>query len=280
MNVPTSKIELALKARKRKFGLNYGIAGGLAFALALWGYDGLALSQANALFPWLKLLVGGSLSIIAGGLAGWLTSRFESPLLAVPFWLTASGLLGLFTVIVPLVIAPWITGILAPQIRPFLQYTPHNNLPVMVAVASTWVVVSSIIVAIVQIPLLEQAAFSLSGFEKIRPHLLCAFLLIVSGSVADSLHNRPLRDPIIGLNETIQFSLDTRGQEVDKIIARQKHVAALRPVLELVQPNRNLIVSRYDPFLENIYVLADFGESVIECATFYGNPSNCKPVLP
>jgi hypothetical protein len=278
MDLKSTKMETHLKTRMRKFGFSYGAAAGFAFAIALWGFDGLLLSRAHGLFPWLKLIVGTILTTLTGGLAGWLTARFEKTLLGILFWLGASGLLAIFTSIVPLVLTPRLIGVLEPQIKPFLIYTTYNNLPYMVGVAFGWVVVSSIIIAVVQIPMLDQAIFSITGFGKIKPHIICVFLMLISGSVADSLNNKPLRDPILGLDETIQFMIDTRGQTVEPALSREKHLASFRNVQDAIHENRHLVVSNFDPLLENVEVLINFNEQWVSCSTFYGTPLSCKAI--
>lgn len=280
MNDLTPEKEQFLKSRKRKYGLTYGAAGGLAFAIALWGLDAVLLSQSHAMFPWLKLIVGGILTTLTGGLAGWLTSRFEKILLGFLFWVAASALFGLYIVIVPLVLAPRITGLLVPQISHLLLYTTYDNLPTMVAVAFGWTIVGAIISSVIQIPMLDHAVFSLSGFGKIRPHLLCAVLMLISGGVSDSLNNKPLRDPIVALDSTFQFILDTRGQEIDKATSREKHLASFRFIQEGVTENRQLVVSHYDRLLENIDVLINFNGKWAVCPTFFNSPLTCQPVSP
>jgi hypothetical protein len=272
--------EHLLKVRRQKFGFSYGAVAGLAFAVALWGLDGYLLSGSHALFPWMKLAVGGILTTLTGGLAGWLATRFEKTLIGILFWMAASGLLALFTVSVPLVLAPRLTGVLQPQINSLLLYTTYDNLPTMVSVAFGWIIISAIVIAVIQIPMLDQAVFSISGFGKVKPHILCAILMLISGSVADSLNNKPLRDPILGLDETIQFMLDTRGQEIDPAVSREKHLASFRTIQDDIQESRSLVVSRYDRFLENVQVLVNFNGQWVECSTFYGAPLTCQPISP
>lgn len=280
MNELTPEKEQFLKSRKQKYGLTYGAAGGLAFAIALWGFDAVLLSQSHAMFPWLKLIVGGILTTLTGGLAGWLTSRFEKILLGVLFWIAASALFGLYIVIVPLVLAPRITGLLVPQISHLLLYTTYDNLPTMVAVAFGWAIVAAIISSVIQIPMLDHAVFSLSGFGKIRPHLLCAILMLISGGVSDSLNNKPLRDPIIALDSTFQFIIDTRGQEIDKATSREKHLASFRFIQQDVTEKRQLVVSHYDRLLENFEVLINFDGKWAMCPTFFSSPLTCQPISP
>jgi len=280
MNDSIPNKEQILKIRKQKFGFTYGAAAGLAFAIALWGYDGALLSLSHAMFPWLKLIVGGLLTTLTGGLAGWLTSRFEKILLGVLFWILASALFGLYTVIVPLVIAPRLIGLFVPQISSLLQYTTYDNLPTMIAVAFGWTIVAAIIGSVVQLPMLDHAVFSITGFGKIRPHLLCAILMLISGGVADGLNNKPMREPIIALDETFQFILDTRGQEIDKATSREKHLASFRFIQQDVTESRQLVVSRYDRLLENIHVLVNFNGKWAECPTFFNSPLTCQPISP
>lgn len=280
MLASTPEKEILLKKRRQKYGFSYGAAAGLAFAIALWGYDGLLLSQYHGLLPWLKFLVGGVLTTFTGGLAGWLTSRFEKILPGILFWSIASGLYAVYTNIVPLVLAPRITGWFVPEISSRLLYTPFDNLPTLIGVAFGWNIIASIISGIIQIPMLEPALYSLSGFGKVKPHLLCAFLMLVSGGVADTLVNKPLRDPILGLDTTIQFIVDMRGQSIDKATSREKHLASFRFIDPAIQDSRQLIVSRYDRLLENIYVLINFDGQWAECPTFFGTPLTCQFISP
>jgi hypothetical protein len=280
MNDFTPEKEQLLKSRKQKYGLTYGAAGGLAFAIALWGFDAVLLSQSHGMLPWLKLIVGGTLTTLTGGLAGWLTSRLEKILLGVLFWILTSALFGLYIVIVPLVLAPRITGLFVPQISHLLLYTTYDNLPTMVAVAFGWTIVGAIISGTIQLPMLDHAVFSVSGFGKIRPHLLCAVLMLISGGVSDSLNNKPLRDPIIALDSTFQFIVDTRGQEIDKATSREKHLASFRFIQQDVIENRQLVVSHYDSLLENIDVLINFNGKWAVCPTFYNSPLTCQPISP
>ena len=272
--------ENKIKRQKRKYGLAYGIIAGLAYAAALWGYDGALLSQAHAYYPWIKLIAGGTLAMLAGGLAGWLTVRFEKGLLGVLFWMTTSGLLTWLTLIVPFVLAPFLMGRLSPELHSLLKYEIYPILYTRVSVAFMWVLVAAFIIAVIQIPLADQAVFSVSLFGKLVPYLVCASIMGVSGIVADNLNNQPLRLAILALDNTIQFSLDTRGQDVDPKLAREMQQASLRPVKDIVTDPRWLAISRYDQYLDNIYVLANFDGNWMECGTIYGHVSNCILVTP
>ena len=68
---------------KHRYGIAYGIAAGLGFALSNWGMDAYLLNQVTTLHPWLKLIVAASICVPVGGLAGWLSTRLDKPLLSV-----------------------------------------------------------------------------------------------------------------------------------------------------------------------------------------------------
>lgn len=51
---------------KRRLGMAYGLSLGLAFAVSSWGVDGYLLSQAHALYPWLKLIIGAVICVTIG----------------------------------------------------------------------------------------------------------------------------------------------------------------------------------------------------------------------
>jgi hypothetical protein len=104
--------------------------------------------------------------------------------------------------------------------------------------------------------------------------------MLVSGAITDSLNNQPLREPLVNLDNTIQFSLNARGKEVDPKAAREVHLASLRDVLNVVSQSRRMIVSRYDRSLENVYVVINFNGNWVECSTAFNHPLICKPITP
>ena len=279
LNTPPSS-EPILRKRKQAFGLSYGIVAGLAFSFALWGLDGLRLSQAFAYYPWTKFFAGMPLAVLICGLVGWLTARLERPLIGILLWVVAAGTLAWLTVIVPIVFSPAIMKALNPDLANLLQYTIYDNSTEIAAVAFVWIAIASFIIAVIQVPMVEQAAFSTSIFGKIAPHIICAFLMLVSGSVADNLNNQFLRDPLLSMNDTIQFALDHQGKIVDSKAARDAHIASLRPVQDSLQAKRRLVVSRFDPLLEHVFILINFNGGWVECGTIFNTPLNCAPVSP
>lgn len=265
---------------KRRYGLFYGIVMGLAFATATWGMDAYLLSQANALQPWLKLIVGGLVCALTGGIAGWLTMRLENSLLSLVIWLAAASVFAWMTVALPLQIIPHLLGLLDPDLSSLLSYVYYEDMAARFGVAYVWVGIFVSIGGLLELPMGEPAAFSTSIMGKIVPSLACIALMYISGLIVDGLNNEPLRAAVIAMNETIQFAADHQNEVIDLEVSREKHLASLRTVPDLLTQPRELIVGQFDRYLEQIHILVRFGNEWVDCLTIYNQPSNCKRITP
>lgn len=265
---------------KRRIGMTYGMTVGLSFAASAWGVDGYLLSQAHALYPWLKLIMGAIICATAGGLAGWLVARFEKGILALLFYLGASFVFAWLIVYLPLQIFPRIVLWLDPETGGLLNYIVHENFNSRFAVAWVWVALFVSLAGILQIPLAEPAVFSTSFFGKIAPLIVCSVIMLVSGTILDTVTNEPLRSPILEMDDTIKFSLDHRGEQVDRALARTMHMTSLRGVQDVIDQPRRLIVGSYDQWLGQVNIFVRFGDTWVDCVTVYNQPSFCKYVIP
>ena len=265
---------------KRRIGMAYGMTVGLSLAASAWGVDAYLLSQADALYPWLKLIAGAILCAAAGGLAGWLVARFEKGILALLFYLGASLVFAWLIVYLPLQIFPRIVSWLDPETGGLLNYIFYENFNARFTVAFVWVALFVCLAGILQIPLTEPAVFSTSFFGKITPLLVCSIIMIISGTILDTVINEPLRSPILEMNETIKFSLDHRGEEVDRALAQAMHMTSLRGIQDVIDQPRRLIVGSFDQWIGQVNILVRFGDTWVDCVTVYNQPSFCKYVTP
>jgi hypothetical protein len=265
---------------KRRVGMAYGMTVGLSLAASAWGVDGYLLSQANALYPWLKLIAGAVLCAAAGGLAGWLVARFEKGILALLFYLGASLIFAWLIVHLPLQIFPRMVSWLDPETGGLLNYIFHENFNARFTVAFVWVALFVCLTGILQIPLSEPAVFSTSFFGRITPLIVCSVIMLIGGTILDTVINEPLRSPLLEMNETIQFSLDHRGEEVDRALAQAMHMTSLRGIQDVIDQPRRLIVGSFDQWLGQVNILVRFGDTWVDCITVYNQPSFCKSVIP
>lgn len=263
---------------KHMYGVWFGAALGLIFSIFAWGIDAYSLSQMNGLYPWLKFLGGVIPCMLIGGLAGWLSARFDKPIIALFLWAAAATVFAWLTVSLPLQITPRILGLVEPGIKNLLHYAYYEAFASRFWVAYAWLVIFISLAGLLQIPLSDSAVFATSFFGKISPMLVTFVLMAICGTIVDGLNNELLRSPIDALNTTIQFSLEHRGKEVDLLESRQMHLAALRTVEDLITPDRKFIISGYDQFLEQVQVLARFDTAWVECKLIVNQLISCEQV--
>jgi hypothetical protein len=263
---------------KRRFGMAYGMVVGLSFAVSAWGIDSYLLSRGHAMYPWIKFIIGALICAIVGAIAGWLVAKFEKGILAPLFYLGASFVFSWLIIALPLQIFPKIVLWLDPETGGMLNYILYENFGSRFFIAFAWVALFVTLAGVLQIPLVEPAAFSTSFFGKIAPLVVCTVIMFINGSILDTLNNEPLRTAVLEMDHTVQFSLDHRNEEVDRALARAMHLTALRSVQDVIDEPRQLIVRSYDEWLGQIDVLIRFGNTWVVCTTIYNQPSFCKYV--
>lgn len=263
---------------KHRIGIIYGAVTGLSFALASWGLDAFLISQANGLYPWLKFIIGALICMLAGGLAGWLVARLEKAFWGIPVYLVLSLVFSWLIVALPFQIFPAVVSWLDPETGRLLNYTFYEGFGTRFAIAVGWISLFLALVGVLQIPLAEPAAFATSFFGRIAPLLVASVVMIISGSIVDTLNNEPLRTALLHMENTIEFGVEHQGQEVDRALARTMRQASLRTVQEVLDQPRKLIVGSYDQYLDQIHVLVRFGDTWTDCIVVYNQPSFCKYV--
>jgi hypothetical protein len=263
---------------KQAYGIWYGVAVGLAFAIFAWGWDAYVLSQTNAIAPWLKFIGGLIPCVIVGGLAGALSAWLDRAFLAVLFWAAAGLIFAWLTVTLPLEIAPRLLGMAQPGMEGLLHYESYPEFSTRIGVAFGWIIIFMFISGLLQLPLSESAVFSTSLLGKASPMLISLLLMGIAGTIVDGLNNELLRNPIREMDATIQFFVDNAGKDVEPQTSRKMHQGSLRAVGDLVTAERELIVSGHNEYLEEVDVLIKFENAWVECLVLYNQPSNCKRV--
>ena len=263
---------------KHMYGMWFGAALGLFFSIFAWGIDAYLLSKINSLYPWLKFLVGGIACMSVGGLTGWLSARWDKPLLSFLLWAVAALIFAWLTIALPIQISPTVLGLMQPEIQGLLHYTYYEGFSTIFGLAYVWIAIFVSLAGLLQIPLSDSAVFSTSILGKLKPMLVTLALMAICGTIVDGLNNELLRSPIDALNSTIQYSIDHRGQEIDRLESRRMHLSALRTIEDLITPERRLIVSGYDEFLEQIQILVRFDKVWAECVVIYNQVSICNQV--
>jgi hypothetical protein len=264
-----------------QYGFFYGAMTGLFFVFFAWGMDAILLFQAHAIQPWLKLIVGALVCVPVGGLSGWLTMRFERALLSIPFWVVAGVVFSAMTAALPMGIFPRLLVWIEPDLEGLVSYVVTDAIAVRFLVSFLWVVIFVILAGVLEIPMGQPAAFSTSAMGKLAPLFLCAVLMGIGGTVVDSDNNKPLRDAVIVMNNTLQFAADHQGLEINPAVSRAMHLAALRQISDLVGQPHELIIGAFDQHLDQVHIVVRFdGEALVDCLTVHNQITNCTRIEP
>ncbi len=132
---PHQKIARAVLLRA---GAGYGLLFGLGFALFVWGYDALTMSQSSADMAWAKLLMGLPCLLIIGGAAGILGAWSSSTLFTTFVWVVTMGGIGWLAGHIPFTGMSWLAGVLDPRFAgltpwPYTESNALRTLLVMIA---------------------------------------------------------------------------------------------------------------------------------------------------
>src|SRR5215213_9235820 len=263
---------------KYVYGIWFGTALGLTFSVFAWGIDAYTLSQINGLYPWLKFLGGALPCMIVGGCTGWLAARLDKPILALLLWAIVASFFAWLTISLPLQITPRVLSLVEPDIQDLLHYTYYESFSSRFGIAYAWLAIFVSLAGLLQLPLSDSAVFSTSFFGKVSPILVTLILMAICGTIVDGLNNELLRSPVDSVDKTIQFLIDHRGEKIDVLQSRRMHLSAFRTVEGLITPERRLIVSGYDEYLEQVQVLAHFRDAWVECDLVVNQLISCQQV--
>ena len=266
--------------RKLVFGMIYGLAGGLVFALASWGVNDFLLSRAHFAYPWLTFLLGILPVLLIAGLAGTLTIRLDNALFSAGIWLIAGILLAIVGVWLPLWIVPELLPRLDPVLKNWLAFSWQDAYTFLVFSAAIVAAIGFLIIGLLESVLIEQASYSPYNGAIVMPLLICALISATVGGVVDSMVNVRFRNSALALDRLISFALENEGMPVDLTIARQMHMGALSSIQPNLSEERRMFYFSFNSTAEEGRILVDFNGHWALCDVFLDQPSFCQPVEP
>lgn len=272
-------MKTSVNNRKQLVGLLFGLTAGLAFAVFAWGVDGLVLAGAHGAYPWVKFIPGLIISLICGGLVGWLTIRWQNTVLNLLLWFAFALLLSKLFLWLPIKAAPHIIGWFDGYLGNFLNYPLYKDFSHIQWIGFIVIALISLLCALLENLLIEQALFSTSSFSVIVPIIISFVFFCLAGNTIDGLYNKQIRQPILAVDNLIQFAIDNAGKEVSPETSRAMHLAAVNPIKEYLPLERTIILSNYDQMLGQIDVLVKFNGSWVKCTTVYNQVTFCKLVF-
>jgi Peptidase family M1 domain len=178
-----------------------GVLSGLAFAMAAWGFNGLALARAHAALPWVPLQVGGFFALLVGGITGWISGRLKGQGTRMLAWLFGG------------IVLAWLVYYQASQgyILALQAFSPASNQDIpyhlsLLPADNLLVAYGGMLIAgLLGALLTRRIRASVRLTSRSNRAWVAALILAyaVGGFIVDSAINRPIREPILQLNRAI-----------------------------------------------------------------------------
>ena len=267
-----------ISRKKQIAGFLYGLAAGLAFAIFAWWIDALLLARAHGAFAWVKFLPGIFICAVSGGVVGWLSMLVQKVWFTMLIWLAQALFYSHLILWLPLKLAPPLIKIFNPALGEYLKYPYYPELQQNLWIGFVFIAAVSIVCALLEGILIEQALFTSGKFSLIVPLVVAAMAFALVGKTSDTLLNKHLRDPILSVDKVIEVTLEYEGKEVPSEVARKMRLFALSQVTKAVTSQRKLILSNFDEMMGQVDVLVDFEGQWVKCPVIWNQVSSCSLV--
>lgn len=271
-------METNYQQKKLLYGAIYGLICGLSFVIFTWGIDAILLFRANSTFGYLKLLAGLLIGLPASTLVGRMTVAEGKHLVALFLWSILALLFSWLVLWLPTDGTREIAGELNRNISPYLEYGKIANVWQYRLFLTIIVGLASILCGLLEISLVEGALLNSYPSSILLMAAVGVILFGIAGSACDHMVNTSFREPIIVIHDLLQFARAHQGEEVPVAVARAKHLSSLREISDILNEPYRLTLIKYDQYLGQMEVLANFDGVLVQCTTIYGQPTNCIPL--
>ncbi len=261
--------------RKLKFGLLYGLFCGASFVIFTWGIDAFLLFRASATHSFLKFIVGLLLCVPVSMWVGQMTMKHGSHLLGLVLWVMMGLFFSWLVIWLPMDGSRIILRELDPGLAALLRYGEVNNLWQYRLFVSIPISLAAIVCGLLEINVVEQALLNSSASGIVILAMVGSMLFGIAGSGCDYLVNSTFREPILVVDDLLNFARQNMGQEVPPEVARKKHLSSVRQISDILNYPHQLTLGEYDQFLGQMEVLVRFDQILVQCTTIYGQPANC-----
>ena len=247
MKEDSSEFRLTMLREKRRNGILFGMVAGLALSIGIWGMDAFILYQAHAGWAWLKFLIGTPFLLLVGGLAGWVTARYDNGMVGALTWLLTSLVVVWIASHVPFQALSWVVGVLKPDfagldIYPFVENVRGRM--------NFLYIVVGILMALgggFEMFIVEAVTRASTWFARFFNLLACMMIFLPVGLAVDNLMNATLREPMVAVNDVIQNGLKAETTPFTIQEKRDMGLSAIRPFGDLIHRPYRLYLGKYDP---------------------------------
>lgn len=266
-----------IRRASRLNGVLFGAISGLAFGLTAWGIDAIALASASADRPWVKLAVGLVIAVVIGCIAGWLTAVVDRAAAGLILWACAGIALSWFVGHLPFEGQSTLLKLIEPRlgdvdIYPFVESARVRTAFLMFVVGGL-----SAMAGTVELVLLDRAKEAQTGTGRAFSLALTIPFFVLAGIASDGIINRPLRDPLVAVDQVIGWAIDAKTTPVDPGLARQRHLGAVKGIENLLDRPYRVSLGAYDSAsLFSFSVEVDFDGTWVRCSVLASAPGYCR----
>ena len=261
----------------RRNGLLAGLCAGLGFSLALWLNQAFSFWRVSTEYPLPLTLTGVILSLVIGGLAGWLAARLDHAFYGVMIWLAVGVFEGWLAIRLNYYLINQFTEMLHPELAGLTIFPFDVYARLFQGVVLAIVGILSALAGIFQIFLVESAANAGSTLGRLTALGLNIVIFAAVGLAADYIIQRPLREPVMAVSSTIQLADQNREKPVSLTTSREMHLRALKPLGEKIFQPYQLFMGAYDPnSIMSGSVHLRLQDSWATCHVFEGSLNFCE----
>ncbi len=261
------------QADLHRMGLVFGLLAGLAYGLAVWGWNALQLWQAAAEPAWLMAGVSILLVTGVGGLVGWLCARIDNAFVAFLAWVTVGVLFSWLAMQTNYHLINRVVELLYPEFGGLHVYPLESFIRLFRGVMFVIIGFASGLAGVFQLYLVEAAVNAGTTAGRVTIIIVNLVIFAAVGLISDYICQRPLREPLVSLAYSINEvkSAAAEGREPDGMSKR-----ALKVLGERINRPYKMFSGTNDPnSLISGSVHLDFGGEWAMCTVFEGVLSYC-----
>ena len=222
-------IEPSPRSNRMTLSLLVGLLAGLGFAFGAWGIEGIVLSGAHAMFPFLKLAGGAVLCGLVGLLAGFLTKRFVHIFANVLIWTAAAVAFNRIAVSISFTGMQTMLGWFDPSIQALVSYPIDFGVSTRATLMLVIMIVAGALGGLFANSTVDEASAT-EGVQRWLSLLIWMGAFIGVGYLFASLDTQPLRNAVVKVDRSIQFSIEHAGEDLPNDVKSQMGQFGLKAI--------------------------------------------------
>jgi hypothetical protein len=252
----------------------FGLVAGFFFILFAWGIPAVQLSMVHGMYPWTKLILGVLPVMILCCLSAFISSHSRNALISALVWMICGFAITFLATHISFEGLVWYYGIIDPGLLSVINYPFTSGIATRMVIALIVSVVAIGIAGSLFNLLLENAYSASAKAGTLVSLIIWGAFFAVSAQNFNSLLERPMRDPIRAINQTIDYRIIDEATPFDDDTARSLHIHAFNGVdnlTEMLSKPRKIVMQSYDDTLTMIKVAIDFSGDWVTCNVIADN---------